>query len=170
MYLYHIKPLKIEGDHLLPFSSLNEELKIRYSTKYTDRKSVPLQYIPNLDAKWQDIIHLSPVDLGLIKQYIFQHFDIDLKFEYYKIPLNALDKIKAVIYLNNQTIHNTNESQILNNYVPFSDLKKYQEIPTITKEYYKLCYQNKIRPLLFYGVPHVFYKGKIAIKELELLK
>ena len=170
MYLYHIKPKEIEGKYLMPFSSLNQELQAKNNEKYTNRQNILDQHIPFLDVYWRDIIHLSPVDLSIIKQYILENFSIDLQFEYYKIPMSSLNKDNAIIYLNNNTIHNSVQSETFEGYAVFQDLEKYKEIPDVTKEYYKSCYEQNTKPLLFYGIPHVFYRGKIDTTNLELMK
>jgi hypothetical protein len=162
--------MKMEGVYLSPLSLLNKDLQVQYSAKYANRENIPLQQIPYLNTTWSDVLHLSPVDLSIIKQYIFQNFGINLKFEYYKIPLNILDQNSLVIYLNHNTIHNTSESKTLNDYIPISNLEAYQEIPKTTKEHYKSCYENNMKPLLFFGVPHVFFKGQIPIEGLEALR
>jgi hypothetical protein len=169
MYLYHIKPNKIEGVELKPFSLLSSEIQEEYQKKYFNRTEIQKQKIPQLNANWSQVIHLSPVNLNDIKKEIKDIFGVQYTFSYYKIPIDVLKKDKLIVYLNQNKIHSLEEIDVVNEYVRLDNLDDYTKIPLKTKEYYKKCFKENISPLLFYGIPHIFYQGTIPINKIELI-
>ncbi len=45
--------------------------------------------------------------------------------------------------------------------------EKYSQLPLETKKYYREKIQERKKPLLFHGVPHILYKGSLDVSKLK---
>ena len=171
-YLYHIKPKNMKGNSLIPLNMLKKihpEIYKNEIRKYEGRKSITKRIIPKLNCYWNDVIHLTAVHPRKLKSALKKAGSKKGKMEWIKINPSNLDSSKIIIYLDKYTnSKNINKKDI----IKFSPnvLGKYNKIPTATLKYYKKSVKELKKPLLFYKVPHILYKGKLNIKNLEILE
>ena len=132
------------------------------------------QKIPVLNCLWNDVLHCSPIDLRLIykaliraghhkvKNIVFLKIPIELlkniEFAKYKFDKEVYDKEKKAYVLTTEDI----ESLTIGSY------RELNELPNKTIEWYKQCAESSRKPLLFRYIPHIFVKGNIPIKEVDV--
>ena len=131
-----------------------------------DRLFVIEQVIPGIEAKWKDVINLSPIKPEDLKKALETAGYKTRELKFYQIDPHLLDQEKTTVCLFNYDVKSKkfNES-----YVPFepSDISKYTIVPEDTKIYFKNKSEAGEKPLLFLGIPHVLHKGSINISDLE---
>lgn len=174
IYLYHWIPKNLQGDYLYPLNELKEKLPEVYAQhvkKYTGREYVMDWHVPKLNCRWNDVLHLTAVHPQTLKDALIEagsSFDYDIG--YFQIDPTTLDPKNTVVYM---YIHEPiNGESYPDEFIPFdpSNLEQYTAIPQITKDYYKKSFSEGRIPLSFPWVPHIFYKGSICIKDLEVVK
>ncbi len=171
VYLYHIVPKNMKGNILYPLNRLKKvypEVYKKQITKYVGRERIMWQKIIYLNCKWNDVIHLTPVNPSKINKTLLAIGLKLIKCKWYKINANILDPKKTVIY------------KYLSDKIPLpisdyekynpNKLVKYNKIPLLLKRYYSQQFKNKTKPLLFHLIPHVLYKGNIKVENLEIIK
>ena len=159
-YLYHRVPNHIVGKELVPLNKLKEISQKAYEReikKYIGREILLKKKIPKLNCLWNDVIHITAIHPSKIKRALkdagFKEF---ASSKWFKINPKLLDpKINLPKY-----------------YVPFrtKDLDKYNHYNKNSIKYFKDKFKAGEKPLLFYFAPHILYKGKLKIKDLELIK
>jgi hypothetical protein len=188
--LFHLKPKLLNGESLLPLNKLlisNKEAYLTHVKKYNHRPEIMQVRLKYLDCLWNDVIHLSPVDIRkLIEKRIEIYKDCGLsvdtliirlqEVEYYEIPVEILDKTKTVIYWTESRDPKTVDSE-------FKEIEsliyrwedKYDQLPnecTVGQEnYFKACAADpRLSPYLFTAIPHVLYCGELDLNNLRLVK
>ena len=177
-FIYHIKPVKMFGNILYPLNTLREINKDTYEfhiSKYIHRKTLMEQKIPVLNCLWNDVLHCSPIDLRLIYKALIRagHHKVR-NIEFFKIPIELLKNIKFVKYKFEKEIFNREKKAYVLTTEDIEPLTigSYRELnilPNKTIEWYEWCAENnKGIHLLFRYVPHIFVKGNISIKEVDV--
>lgn len=172
-YLYHLVPGDIQDNTLYPLN----ELKTRYpdiykqqASKYVGREYIMQQKIPILDCLWNDVLHFSAVHPKDIKQALIESGqDFNFKMNYYQIDPKLIDPKNAIIYLYSHK--NSEDKMNKENFTSYKpdELIKFSSVPFATKDYYRQMISEKKRPLLYYKIPHIFYKGILDINNLPII-
>lgn len=168
-YLYHVLPEKIHGNFLIPLNEQKiffpELYKINVQ-KYSGRKSVMKTKIPVIDSTWSDVIHLTPIHPTKFKTALrAAGLKPKNNVKWIKINPYKLEQNKAVLY---KYLSNSIDKNQFLNFKP-SILNKHNKLSTNTLLYYKKCIKQDKRPLLFHLVPHVLYRGTIALKNTQII-
>jgi hypothetical protein len=143
------------GNTLYPLNTLIEISKDTYayefhSAKYTHRKILMELIIPVLNCLWNDVVEFFKIPIELLK---------DIKFVKYKFDKEFFDIEKKAYVLTNEDI----EPMTIGSY------RELNELPNKTMEWYKQCAESgRGVPLLFRYIPHIFVKGNIPIKDVEV--
>lgn len=159
-YLYCLAPVKQEGDTLMSLNELKDKHPEAFASaaaKYQGREHVMDWDIPGLNAKWNDVLHLTAVHPLELKQALIGAGWTPPEMKWYKIPKSAITADMAVVYSGESP-----SGQILDEEVqPYdaNDLAKHAELPEATKRYYQREIKEGRKPLLFLGVPHILYRG-----------
>jgi len=93
----------------------------------------------------------------------------EFDYQYYQIDVNTLKKENIAIYSYPRLIKNFSLSP--EDYIDFSPeiLAEHNNVPEMTKQYFKETYEQDERPLLYAGIPHVLYKGTIDISDVPIV-
>lgn len=160
----------MEGDILYPLNELKEIYPKIYEkkvTKYQGREHLLDEVIPILNCKWNDVLHFSPVHPKEI-QRVFKEINHEFHGKFLEIDPKLLNPDKTVLYLYFTDGPGLNPKEIIR-FNP-NELDKYSELRYETKKYYREKYLTNERPLLFYKIPHILFKGSIDIKETAVLE
>lgn len=174
-YLYHTVPEYIKGNFLMPHNELKKHYPRLYNKeikKYQGRKLVMTKFIPPLNCKWNEVIHLTAVHPLKIKKAINKSGYSSFKtIKWYKISPKFINPEKTTIYLNKfkKDLSQMNSSDQFADFSP-SKLNNYNQIPKRTINDYKKEISKKRKPLIFRFIPHILYKGKINIKNCEVIE
>ena len=179
-FIYHIKPVKMLGNTLYPLNTLRGISKDTYayefhSAKYTHRKILMELKIPVLNCLWNDVVHCSPIDFRQIYKALIKAGHHKVKnIEFFKIPIELLKNIEFVKYKYDKEIFDIEKkAYVLTNEdiepLTIGSYRELNELPNKTMEWYKQCAESgKGVPLLFRYTPHIFVKGNIPIKDVEV--
>jgi len=174
-YLYHIVPENMKGNFLMPLSELKKHYPKLYNKeikKYQGRKLVMTTFIRPLNCKWYEVIHLTAVHPLKIKKAINKSgYSSFITLKWYKISPKSINPEKTTIFLYK---FKKDLSQMISpdqfTYFSPSKLNNYNQIPKRTINYYKKEISKKRKPLIFHFIPHILYRGKINIKNCEVIK
>jgi hypothetical protein len=166
------------GNILYPLNTLREINKDTYEfhiSKYMGRETLMDQKIPVLNCLWNDVLHCSPIDLRLIYKALVRagHHKIENK-EYFKISIELLKSIKFVKYKFEKEFFDREKKRYaltIEDIEPLTidSYRELNQLPNKTIEWYKWCAENnRGTPLLFRYIPHIFVKGNIPIKEVDV--
>lgn len=172
-HLYHIVPKELEGDFLYPLNVLARErpaVARAAAEKYVGREHLMDVVIPILDCRWNDVLHLSPLHPGKTKQALvaagFQARD----FRFFVIPPAAIPRGAAVNFMNSKDTGGRYDFDP-GDFTPF-DPAAYREleaVPGAQIRYFSEMRRHGERPLLWARTPHVFYRGNLDIRPLEVI-
>lgn len=167
-FVYHKIPKTMMGNTLYPLNALKEIFPKVYESeqeKYKDRLNLLKKEILPLGCLWNDVIHLSPIEPTIIKSAMVSAGIITMpKLFYYKIPLSSLDARNLTLYFPSKGAQQNEK------FFPYSSEDAYEfTIPDETFSYYLECGKNNTKPLMHFGLPHVFYKGEIDIMGIEII-
>lgn len=171
-YLYHKVPQNgVKGNVLYPLNILKNIYPYLYQfevAKYTGREKDMQKVIPVLNCMWNDVLHLSPVSpRDICKELIVAGRKDDFSFTYFKVDPSVIERANAVIYLfsydNNGAIDN-------NEIVPYAPelVSKYTQVTSLAKKNYQRQIAAGKKALLYYGLPHILYKGCINIQNIPV--
>lgn len=172
-YLYHGVPVLLEGKELMPLNDLKKEHPKMYKEevkKYEGRKKLLKIKVPLLNCLWNDVLHFSAIHPKKIKKAIIESgFNAKYKWKFFKVNPKLFNLKKIIVYLYDYKIRN---KPLKKDFVPFKvkDLPKYSKLKKATKDYYKKEIKNNKRPLMYHLVPHILYKGRLKIKDLEVIE
>ena len=170
-YLYHVIPENLQGQYLMPLNQLKKnhpEIYQEHLKKYEGRESLLKFKIPKLNCLWNDVIHLTAVQPKKLDE-AFREAEADLKWrKWFKVNPELLEPNRTIVYLYKKRPLIADPTE----FVPFkvNDLSKYSHIGEKTRDYFKEEVSKGRRPLMFHLVPHVLYKGKLKIKDLEVIE
>jgi len=172
--VYHKIPQDLTGEYLLPlnkFKVTNPDLYERYVEKYNGRKELLERTIPKLNCYWNDVIFFSPIHPRKI-HLVFD--DIGIKYKeskWFEISIDNFENIdkNMVVYFYRKKekgdFRIDEEDVIRFNKLKFAEI---DEIPEETLNYYQRSHDRKDDKLFtFHGIPHVLYKGKVRIENLN---
>ena len=177
-FIYHIKPVNMFGNILYPLNALRKINRDTYEfhiSKYKHRKTLMKLKIPVLNCHWNDVVHCSPIDLRLIyKALIEARLHRVGNMEFFKIPIEFFKDIEFVKYKFDKEIFDIEKKAYVLRAediepLTISSYRELNELPNKTLEWYKQCAEsNKGVPLLFRYIPHIFVKGNIPTKEVDV--
>ena len=167
-FIYHKVPANMSGNILYPLNELKRinpaifEAEIK---KYEGREYLLQRMIPLLHCLWNDVLHLSMVHPSQIKDALFK-VGHPYRANFFEVPLEAIDKRRAVIYLYRQEEISPEEIK------PFNPLlvEQLSELSAMTKEYFAAAVSSGRKVLPFHGVPHVLYRGSLDISDFKIIK
>ncbi len=172
-YLYHLVPENMKGNFLYPLNELKEKYPEIYREavkKYAKRKKILEGKIPILNCFWSDVIHLTPVHPKKIKSALIDagsDFLREREWKWFRINPYSIERTKTVIFLNTQNVGRKVEDYF---YYSQSNLGRYSNLPKATISYYRQEYVARRVPLHSHFVPHILYKGRINIKNCEVIE
>ena len=185
MFIYHIKSNSFRGAKIYSLNKLRsihpQEYK-RQIEKYSYRKDLMDAYLPVVDCLWNDVIHLSPIDIGKAFQIVLDTYescgldttDIRKRYDgraYFKIDTKELDLENIFIFLNrNRAKYKYDFKAVEEQFMTFEKGKNclYGKVPERHIEYLKQCANKRdYSPLLFKFIPHILYKDDIDIRRAE---
>ncbi len=172
-YLYHVVPDNFKGDYILPLSNLKKEYASQYRRvikKYKGREWQCTEKVFYLNCLWEDCINLMAVDPEKIKLLLKKAGSKrNMKnYKFFKIPIEKLNKNKLIMFIYPKTSEE-NYTKKLYKKLNKQRIKESTKIPKGLFNYYKKCYGEGKIPLTFHLINHVLYKGKIPIKDLEIV-
>src|SRR5665213_119696 len=103
-YLYHMVPDDMQGNVLHPLNTLKHthpDLYVTKAEKYTDREYVMEQFIPTLEAAWNDVLHFTAVNPVELKKALTEADMEPREMKFYQIDPTLLDPKQTTIYLYN---------------------------------------------------------------------
>jgi hypothetical protein len=170
-YLYHMIPKGQLGEQLMPLNTLKDihpDTYAKAAAKYQGREHLMEQQIPTLDAKWNDVLHLTAVPPSEVKKALIMAGAKPPEMEWYRIPKSLISADATVVYSGESPSGQITDEEVK----PYKeeDLPGYAQFPDKTRQYYKEEIEAGRRPLLFQGVPHILYKGTINTANLEKIK
>lgn len=171
-YLYHKVPKEMKGDLLYPLNELKDVYPEVYTNevkKYEGRENLLKVRIPFLDCPWNDVVHLTAVDPAEIKKALIESGRKDaFQISYFRIDPKKLDPQNTIVYLYKQKdLGGISREDNFEEYEA-GKVGKYSNIPEETREYYRETISKGEKPLLYHKIPHILYKGKIDISDLEI--
>ena len=174
--LYHIVPPRVEGDTLMPLSSLKTAFPALYdlhAAKYVGREELMAQKIPILDCLWNDVLQFSPVHPEQIRDTLKEigfgwqtmlAFEIDPK----QFGINETNAV-TFKHLPRQFGDFTMKDEEFERFTEQS-LKGHADLPFATKAHFKEAKETSNRPFLFLWVPHVLYRGTVRVDTLKIIE
>jgi len=172
-FLYHLVPKNIRGDILYPLNILKGIYPDIYQyqvNKYFGREYIIEQRIPLFNCLWNDVLQFSAINPKDIKQALIEAgHKPNLTMRFYQFDACLLKPKNTLIYLFSDSDGvEMNE----NDFVPYSlcELEKCGILPQRTKDYHKDMVRARESPLLFYGVPHILYKGILNISNMKVIE
>ena len=164
-YLYHRVPKNLKRRYLIPLNELKKvEPKIyaEHIKKYEGRMETLKDKIPPLNCLWNDVLHMSAVSPrkidGVLRKLGFKK---GLNEErWFKINPRLIDESKTVVTVGE------------GKFVRFErkKLDRYDKIRSWTLDYYKKQIKERKRIMIFYKINHILFKGKLKIKDLEVIE
>lgn len=171
-YLYHRLPGNMKGTVLQPLNALREtdpEIYAAHAAKYEGREEIMDQLVPTLNCRWNDVIHLSAIPPGEVEKAFQECGEAPPKRVLVQIDPNLLMKENTTVFLYQGPMKDLFVSK--ENWAAYNpeDIEKYSVLPEETKAYYKECFLQGNKPLLWHRVPHILYKGSIDISDLPVI-
>jgi hypothetical protein len=170
MHVYHRKSEAFTDDKIYPLNSLPyPEVKEKARQKYAGREALLETRVSPLDCLWNDVIHCTPVHPQKVMSALSAAGFKTPKMEFFVIPFEMLDPKSTTIFLSSSDPNS--DRYAANNYLELTadHLRNRQEFPEATLRYYQESKQQNRNPLMYVGVPHILYKGVIAVSELSII-
>ena len=172
-YIFHGFPSKKRGETLMPLNILKNVYPDIYEhevAKYQGRENIMRTYIPLLDCYWNDVLMFCIVDPSkIMKAWAETGHEMARPGRWYRIDAEKLEPEKTAIFLY-QNDFNQEYGYKESEFVPFSS-ERYKSLTYFhekTLAHYAEYPKKVERLLLYYWLPHVFYKGTIPFSDLEL--
>lgn len=169
-------PPHFSGTVLYPLNQLQDRFPDRYADqakKYAGRAELREQRIPPLGCLWNDVLHLSPVHPGKIREALGRAGFETRPVDWFEIePESAgLNRDNTVIYLSPQR-ERGNFSIRVEDFTPYhyDHLPSYGEVTAATRAYFEAAKQGGERPFLFNFMPHVLFRGTIETNILKRIR
>ncbi len=172
-YLYHAVPKNLEGNILYPLNTLKEKYQDIYDehvSKYIGREHVTQQKIPILDCLWNDVLFFCAVNPKEIKEALIEAGrNPNFTKQYYQVDPKLIDPNNAVVWLFNHVDDKNKMNK--ENFVSYNpdEVARFSVLPPATKDYYQKIISQGERPLLYYRIPHILYKGTLDITNLPII-
>jgi len=142
------------------------EIYREHVKKYAGREELLKFKIPIWSCLWNDVLHMAAVPPKKLDK-AFKEAEADLKWRrWFKISPKLLNLSNTIVYLYKKRPFNADSSE----FVPFriNDLKKYNSLGQRTRDYFREETLHGRSPLIFHLVPHILYKGKLKLSDLEV--
>jgi len=101
-FLYHMVPEDMRGTVLHPLNSLKDQhpdLYVAKSAKYENRQHVMEQFLPTLEAAWNDVLHFTAVNPEELKRALVEAGMEPREMKFYQIDPSLLDPKLTTVYL-----------------------------------------------------------------------
>ncbi len=158
----------MQGTTLYPLNTLKDiwpTVFREHSKKYEGRQQIQYKEVPGL-GKWNDVIHLSPIDPGETRQALRDAgVVIDSSWKVFCIDAGTLDASRLVLHID--TGVGIGE-QDLNLPLSEKNYANYRHLPGRTKEYYRQCVKEGRQALIYAFTPHVLYGEPIDVSAVEV--
>lgn len=164
----------MDGTVLYPMNQLQmikPDIFESKASKYIGREFLREDVIPILNCKWNDVIHLSavsPQKIEGIYNSILGRPTSPQRF--FQIDSSALLPSDTIIYWYKEAERKNKFKE--GNFEAFGidKLKDCDIIPPETVAYYKEMFSQNKRPLMFYRIPHILFKGTIETKNTSIIE
>lgn len=160
--LYHMVPLKMQGNELMPLNGLKEvhpDLHDEEEKKYKGREHLINEVIKPLNCTRRDLINLSAIHPERLNEMLREcGRAVPIGHEFFEIDPHSLNMENAIV--ENTAINK------LEKYDP-DNISKHAEITEEMREYYKKEYEKGEHPLPYQRVPHILYKGTIDVSNAK---
>lgn len=169
-YIYHIVPDDMRGNILYPLNQLKTVYPDIYTNevkKYNGRLELLNIAIPPLRCLWNDVLHLTAIHPEVLKRALQEAGRTEFHQNFFEIDSSVINPASATIFI--PGISGSVENGYYETYSPEA-LEKYREIPDSTLEYYKHEISNGKKPLLYHGVPHIFLKDALSVKDVRIIR
>lgn len=176
-YLYHKVPADLKGNIIHPLNELKDIHPELYSSKlkkYENRDGVMKYLIKDLECKWNDVVHMSPIHPKDLKEALLDAGFQPKEMKFFQIDPEKLDLEKTKVFLfkelRDKKSGKLNDDEIVN--FKLEDLDKYSIISEKTKAYYKKIVNNHDNTKMLFAfihVPHILHKGSIDISNLPII-
>ncbi|MFC1522947.1 hypothetical protein ACFL6Y_11120 [Elusimicrobiota bacterium] len=184
MLLYHFKPDNMQGNTLYPLNALKrifpEMYEEYFKRKYSWRKNLTTVKLPVLDCLWNDVVHFSPIDMGIVIHTLRRVFKQNGKKledrykgrQYFAVDSDKLGQDKLFIFLNRVRLRDMVKyplDQMPSEFVTFkgnADQINFNVPQEQLDDYDSYAKDPSIPPLLFTRTLHVLYKGNIDMSDL----
>jgi hypothetical protein len=170
-FLYHLMPKNMRGNVLYPLNVLRDKYPEAYADavkKYEGRDEVLNLRVPTLDCLWNDVLHMTAVEPAVVKNELNEAGGkINWPLKFFKIDPDILEPGITTVYLYTQKREHKRED-----FVDFSPdyVSEFGDIENRTRDYYRKEYSAGRKPLIFYMVPHILYRGSIGVSGLEVVE
>jgi hypothetical protein len=156
------------GTHIVPLSELgllDRALFEKERSKYDGREALMQETIPPLGCLWNEAVFLSPVHPVDILDELAQIDESMSRRDFFKIDASILDPALTTIWLHE------GDKKTPDMFLPFrpEELCRYSKIPERTLRFYRLRRSRGLPILIFAGIPHVLYKGRIDVSAAEII-
>lgn len=162
--------MNLVGTELVPLNQLRSEHPELYKAavkKYHDRPHVPLNYIPQLECTWGDVLFFAAVPPGALQRTLrtsgFPDWPPMPSFE---IPLDRLNPKRLIV------CHPGRVEKLSRDFYTYfhpSELSRYGKISGSTIKYYRHCAHLEELPFLYNGVPQILYAGSLDVTGLQVV-
>lgn len=165
-------PQDMRGTTLHPLNELktiHPDLFASQAGKYEGRSHIMEQFIPTLEAAWNDVLHFTAIHPAELKKALVEAGVGPREMKFYQVDPALLDPAKTTIYLYSDK--SGSEKMAPENFAEYDPqgLDVHAILPETTKQYYKDQVAKGGKPLLFIGVPHILHKGSIDVSNLPVL-
>jgi len=171
-YLYHWVPKNMKGTILYPLNQLKDtepEIYDEHVQKYVGRERLLTRTIPYLNCLWNDVLHLTAVHPVKVKDAMIKAGKKvgPLQFYSYEIPINMITGSNSIVYLykNEKSVLDETMYELFN----IDHMDQYNKISDATIDYYRKCFQESRKPLVYHLVPHILYMGSIDTAGLNIV-
>lgn len=167
-FVYHKVPHNRVGSVLYPLAQLKTKHPPIFdleSAKYYDdpRRDIPGSRIPMLECAWNEVLFFSPVHPDRIRNaYREVGLSVSMTSMWYEIPTEILAPSLTAVWLG---IGNSTDPDT---YVPYDPegLDQFRTIPQATLDYYREEHERGERPFIYFGIPHVLFRGSLDVSNL----
>ncbi|MGC4189790.1 MAG: hypothetical protein QM589_00965 [Thermomicrobiales bacterium] len=124
---------------------------------------LPMTPIPHLACTWSDVVQCCPIHPHQL--YLAQR-DAGISPQpqsFFTIPLNRVHHLPAVVFVRGADGRPEYEP------VDWSAYSELMDVPTGTREWYRMLAERNRRGAAFVGVPHLMIQGQIDISDLAIL-
>lgn len=169
-FFYHRLPRKMVGSLLYPLNSMENLIPEVFNSekaKYAGREFLMNETVPVLNCKWNDVIHLLPLEPNKICCALRETGFQPENEQFYKIPVDLINEKMTVVF----KYENEDGYMTPDQVVPF-DTRSFEflkDVPDGTRKWYQACYSNNRQPLLFHLVPHILTMQPIDISDCQII-
>jgi len=171
-YLYHAVPENLQGEYLMPLNELkgvHPEIYTKELEKYKGREKLLKVKIPQLNCLWNDVIHMTSVQPKKLDA-AFSEAGTELEHrKWFKINPEFLEKNRLLVYLFPDKPFLDISAEDFADFRE-EDLERYGRMGEKTRDYFREMSAQGRSPMMFHLVPHILYKGKLNIGDLDVVK